>query len=110
MAGGDAAGDWRRPGGRCRFGETVVEGGGGQDLLNGGLDADVFQFEGWNLVGQPSDYILDFSQAQNDRIDLTKFMGGTLQFIGSAGFSGSAFELRFEQAVNLIRQWVYQEQ
>jgi hypothetical protein len=29
---------------------------------------------------------------------LTKFIGGTLQFIGSAGFSGSAFELRFEQA------------
>ena len=68
-------------------GADEIFGGDGNDLLVGGGGADRFVFQsGDSGVGTGDrDFVADFSQAQNDKIDLHFFDG--LDFIGESGFS-----------------------
>jgi Ca2+-binding RTX toxin-like protein len=89
-------------------GADVVVGGAGRDRLAGGAGADIFCF---NSVGDspasgPSptatDTILDFSQIDLDRMDLSAIDADTTSgnesftFVGTNAFSGAAGELRYE--------------
>ena len=86
-----------------RDGADVLIGGGGRDQLTGGTGADTFRF-GEGDTGRTTaaaDRILDFSQAQGDRIDLSAIdaRAGTaaddaFRFIGTGAFTGKAGELR----------------
>ena len=87
-------------------GADRLTGGLGRDKLTGGSGADQFIFNDaleTGTTGATRDKITDFSQAQGDLIDLLGIdaeVGGGNQaftFIGAAGFSGSAGELRFNQ-------------
>ena len=69
----------------------------------GGLGADTFDFDAFkeSRVGADHDWIRGSSQAQNDKIDLQTIDADTtaggnqaFDFIGGAGFSGTAGELR----------------
>ena len=54
-------------------GNDIIAGGGSKDVLTGGLGADVFTFNAVSdstAAGAGRDTILDFSQAQGDRINL----------------------------------------
>ena len=84
---------------RRRRSGYAVGGGGGQDTLTGGADADTFSFYNSFFTGNPPTFITDFSQADGDVIDLTPGFGSTptFSFIGTAGFSGTAWELHYEQ-------------
>lgn len=85
-------------------GTDTLVGGAGRDFLFGGADADLFVFADGDLssVSDP-DWIFDFSQAQGDRIDVRNIdaIGGggddVFTFIGTAAFSNTAGELRYEQ-------------
>ncbi len=81
-------------------GNDVLDGGLGQDTLTGGADADTFRFFGPTTLGEAPDYVMDFSQADGDIIDLHMidgFGGGeTFNFLGTADFSGEAWQVRFE--------------
>ncbi|TWF56842.1 calcium-binding protein [Neorhizobium alkalisoli] len=84
-------------------GRDALYGGLGRDKLQGGADADRFIFKkiGESTVATAGrDVILDFSQGQHDKIDLSvidanSHAGGNqaFDFIGSDGFSGKAGEL-----------------
>jgi Ca2+-binding RTX toxin-like protein len=85
-------------------GNDVLEGGGGDDRLTGGTGADRFRFAD-NFFSDPlgTDRILDFSRAERDRIDLSGMDADTVtegtqtfRFVGTAAFTGSAGELRYE--------------
>jgi Ca2+-binding RTX toxin-like protein len=81
-----------------------LTGGAGADSLTGGLDADAFIYQATNqstVVATGRDTIMDFSQAQGDKIDLSLIDANTtvvgnqaFTFIGSAAFSNTAGELR----------------
>ncbi|WP_225207116.1 M10 family metallopeptidase C-terminal domain-containing protein [Novosphingobium huizhouense] len=77
-------------------GDDVLNGFEGKDTLYGGAGADLFQFH----VVEKGDTIADFVSG-TDRIDLRHLgstvdgAGADLTWIGSAGFSGAAGELRF---------------
>lgn len=77
-------------------GDDVLNGFEGKDTLIGGTGADVFQFH----IVEKGDLITDFASG-TDRIDLTHLgttldgTGADLTWIGSAGFSGAAGQLRF---------------
>lgn len=87
-------------------GNDVISGGLGADRMYGGAGADTFVFatvteSTVNLAGR--DIVYDFSLVQADRIDLrlidaNAFAGGdqAFTFIGSAGFSGVAGQLRVQ--------------
>ena len=79
-------------------GDDVLDGGAGQDQLTGGSGADTFVFRPGETgdIAATGDRILDFSQAEGDRIDLS-FVGEVqpLDFIGTTRFSGTAGELRY---------------
>jgi Ca2+-binding RTX toxin-like protein len=81
-------------------GQDRLYGGKGQDTLTGGTEADTFGFFGAETIGEAPDYIMDFSQTDGDVIDLDSFEGFSEQqpftFIGTAGFSSAAWQLRFE--------------
>jgi Ca2+-binding RTX toxin-like protein len=79
------------------FGDT------GKDILIGGLDADQFSFDEGDsgTTGATADRIRDFSQSEGDTINLWLIDANTgtaaddpFTFIGPAGFSGTAGELR----------------
>ena len=80
-------------------------GGFGVDMLYGGTGADIFTFgtgdSGATLA--TADRILDFSLAQNDRINVAlidAIAGGgdeAFSFIGTAAFDGIAGQLRYQQ-------------
>jgi serralysin len=93
---GDAGGDW-------------IEGGSGRDVLCGDLGTDTFVFRNGDFGGatkSTADRIVDFRHSEGDRIRLdyvdanSANGGGTnekFSFIGSAAFSHTAGELRYEQ-------------
>lgn len=84
----------------------VIIGGAGADRLTGGAGADTFTFQNLSDSGPGNiDFITDFSTAQSDRmslsaIDANSNVGGNqaFTFIGTAGFSNAAGQLRYYQA------------
>jgi Ca2+-binding RTX toxin-like protein len=84
-------------------GEDLLIGGPGADLLTGGYEGDIFQInEGDSGLGSGADRITDFVQIV-ERIDLRGIDADTgtagdqaFSFIGTAAFSGTAGELRYE--------------
>ncbi len=86
-----------------------LTGGAGRDVLTGGTGADRFLFTALSdfagKTASSAERIIDFSQAQNDLIDLSaidadRLTTGTNEaftWIGSAAFSRHAGELRFTQ-------------
>ena len=85
-------------------GRDTLTGGAGMDLLWGGRGADRFVFaEGdTGTTLKTADRIMDFSQAEGDRIDLRQIDADAatrrndgFTFIGSDAFSGVAGELRY---------------
>jgi serralysin len=88
-------------------GNDKLIGGQGQDLLEAGSGADTFIFQkpGDSAVGDKRDVIGDFTEAQNDRIDLSAIdaiKGGSddeFDFIGTHAFSHTAGELRFKNGL-----------
>lgn len=95
LTGSDAAN--RLTGG---YGDDRLAGGRGADVLTGGLGADVFVFAQRDSLRSAADLITDFTSGQ-DRIDLSAIDADTglagdqaFAFVGSAGFSGAAGELR----------------
>jgi hypothetical protein len=85
-------------------GDDRIDGGAGKDLLTGGAGRDIFQFRDGDMGAKRSsaDIITDFSQADNERIQLNLVDANTalagdqaFSFIGNALFSGTAGELRY---------------
>ncbi len=97
------SGDDRVDGGS---GDDNLRGGAGTDLLIGGEGSDRFIYDDGEFGGvtnATADRIADFSHEQGDLIDLSRVDADTtldgdqaFTFIGSAAFSGTAGELRFE--------------
>ena len=88
-------------------GNDVLIGGPGADNLTGGAGADRFVFRLGDLGADPSntDVISDFSRDEGDKIDLSAFDADPatakhdpLIFVGSAGFTKRAGELRVENS------------
>jgi Ca2+-binding RTX toxin-like protein len=87
-------------------GNDTLIGGGSSDELWGGRGADRFVFESVNDSRNPGrgmDFILDFSRAQGDKVDLSKIDAKTgvagnqaFHFIGTAEFSKVKGQLRYE--------------
>lgn len=87
-------------------GTDTLSGGSGLDLLYGGSGADSFAFDdgdsGATLA--TADRILDFSQAQSDRLNLSAIdarAGGAdnaFSFIGVAAFGSVSGQLRYQQS------------
>ncbi|MCH7628707.1 MAG: M10 family metallopeptidase C-terminal domain-containing protein [Proteobacteria bacterium] len=85
-------------------GADVLVGGAGRDVLHGGKGGDTFVFGQGDLAGRTArsaDVILDFTNAQGDRIDLSGIdadaqMDGDqpFSFIDGARFDGHAGQLR----------------
>ncbi len=104
-----------------RGGEDVVFGGIGADRVGGGFggvvaadgSADTFLYTNINqsTVGALGrDTIIDFWRADGDTVDLSAIDANTIaagnqafSFIGNAGFSGSAGQLRYATAINQIQ-------
>ena len=84
-------------------GNDLLVGGLGRDVQIGGTGKDTFDFNKTkeSRVGAKHDLIKGFSRAQNDKINLQTIDADTttggnqaFDFIGGAGFSGTAGELR----------------
>ena len=82
------------------LGADKLVGGGGADRMTGGAGADTFIFS--SVTEPANDLITDFRHGQRDRIQLSGIdadttVGGNQAFhwIGKAGFSGDAGELRY---------------
>ena len=73
-------------------GDDRITGGQGADTLSGGTEADIFAYNPFVPANESSlsgfDTILDFSGAENDRIDL----GTAFTFIGAFGAAPIRFE------------------
>ncbi len=54
-------------------GADALMGSAGRDALWGGPDADFFRFALEDAVQTEADVVIDFSQADGDRIDLSAF-------------------------------------
>lgn len=89
-------------------GDDIIVGGPGRDLLVGGSGRDVFRFDDGDFSGSTAnsaDRILDFSEAEGDKIDLglvDAIVGGdddAFVFIGNEEFGSVAGQLRIESAV-----------
>jgi Ca2+-binding RTX toxin-like protein len=84
-------------------GEDLLIGGPGADLLTGGYEGDIFRIDdGDSGLGAGADRITDFVQIV-ERIDLRGIDADTgtagdqaFSFIGTAAFSGTAGELRYD--------------
>lgn len=86
-------------------GDDALTGGAGADRLTGGIGKDVFKFALADSVTGAPDVITDFVQGL-DRIDVSAIDARTnksgnqaFAFIGSAAFSGSAGELRYQSGM-----------
>jgi Ca2+-binding RTX toxin-like protein len=87
-------------------GDDTIVGGNGADKLTGGMGSDRFVYSDWSdsatsTLWHNVDVITDFSQTENDKIDLSPIdadptTAGHQQFdfIGSNAFSGAIGELR----------------
>lgn len=92
-------------------GNDRLVGGFGKDDLTGGLGADHFIFRSAADTGPTSaqrDVVRDFDRSQGDRIDLSAIDANlhlpgdqAFRFVGAAGFSKTAGELRFEHSKNI---------
>jgi serralysin len=90
-----------------RDGADVLDGGAGRDRMFGGLGGDKFVFDDGDFGGataSTADQVHDFSKSQSDLLSLSLVDANVnvsgdqaFAFIGSAAFSGTAGELRFEQ-------------
>ena len=88
-------------------GSDLLQGGSGMDRFYGGAGADTFLFRTNDFAGMTSgtaDRIHDFNPGEGDQIDLGEVdfnsqVDGfqTHIFIGTAAFSGTAGEMRYEQ-------------
>ncbi len=84
----------------------MIESGAGRDAVYGGTGADQFIFRTGELAGATTataELVHDFSQADGDQLNLdgldaNRTITGRqdFTFIGTAGFSGTAGELRYE--------------
>jgi serralysin len=76
-------------------GNDKLTGGRGKDILTGGSGADKFVFKSTSesTNNGNADVITDFESGV-DKLDLSNLIGGTLTFIGTSGFSGTAGEVR----------------
>jgi Ca2+-binding RTX toxin-like protein len=91
------------------MGNDTIEGGADRDDMTGGIGADTFLFRDGDFSGTTfatADIIRDFSSAEGDHLNLafvdanTSNGAGTneaFSFIGTAAFSHTAGELRYEQ-------------
>ena len=81
-------------------GDDTLIGVSGSDFLVGGEGADTFQFNSVedSRPGGKRDVITDFNGEEGDRIDLSNIQTA-IKFIGSAEFSGSPGEVRFEDGL-----------
>ena len=87
-------------------GDDILAGGAGRDVLVGGLGADTFVFADGDFasaVRKGADLVADFSHEQGDHIDLSAVDADVntdgdqaFSFIGTAAFSNTAGELRYE--------------
>jgi Ca2+-binding RTX toxin-like protein len=86
-------------------GNDTLEGGAGVDTLTGGAGADTFLFREGDLAAPKGqmDTITDFSSADGDRISLNMIdaniktaVDDKFKFLGTAAFSHTAGELRYE--------------
>ncbi len=81
-------------------GNDILIGGVSRDILTGGSGSDRFIFGTGDFGGltvNAAERITDFSAAEGDLIDLAGAGNGAiLSFVGSAAFSNSAGEVRFE--------------
>lgn len=84
---------------RGNDGDDRLTGGGGPDTMEGGAGNDLFVFQtaADSGVGANRDTITDFSVAGSaERIDLKGVFGGTLAFLGTAGFTNAVGEVRYK--------------
>ena len=110
-------------------GNDTITGGGANDTIGGGADADVmtggagadsFQYNSAldAAVGAMLDRISDFQQGSDlillSQIDANLpngfFTNEAFAFVGAAGFSGTAGELRFVQDLALTRTLIEGDQ
>ncbi len=88
-------------------GSDLLNGGVGQDRMYGGAGGDMFIFDDGHFGGataSTADQVHDFSQSQGDMLNFSLVDANVnvtgdqrFAFIGTAAFSGTAGELRFEQ-------------
>ena len=81
-------------------GSDTLVGGAGSDRINGGLGKDVFSYAAASesSIGAGNrDVIGDFTQGE-DKIDLSRL--NVLNFVGTAGFSGTAGQIRAVQTAD----------
>lgn len=79
-------------------------GGAGHDTLTGGAGVDWFVYANIDAGAANTDTITDFKFSEGDRLDIVNIDGDVLtrgyqrfDFIGTAGFSGHAGEIRYEK-------------
>jgi Ca2+-binding RTX toxin-like protein len=85
--------------------DNWLDGSGGTDILKGNGGADTFHFSPSGTgLGPDADTIVDFSQAQGDKIELHGFKDGgkwagflDFEFIGGNAFTGQEGEVHFAQ-------------
>ncbi|MFN3824329.1 MAG: right-handed parallel beta-helix repeat-containing protein [Pseudorhodobacter sp.] len=87
-------------------GDDTLDGGVARDVLFGGAGADTFVFRSASDIGlgSQSDTIGDFESGV-DKIDLVDLAGdtsGTLVFIGTAEFDGTAGQLRYDDVTGAL--------
>jgi Ca2+-binding RTX toxin-like protein len=88
-------------------GNDVLRGESGVDILFGGADADTFRYLSISDSAAGSeDFILDFSAAEGDKIDLSLIDAiaftperEAFRFIGAGAFNGVEGELRVQPAI-----------
>jgi Ca2+-binding RTX toxin-like protein len=83
-------------------GNDYINSGAGDDTVSGGAGADSFVFSNNNVTGGGQTTILDFSEAQGDKINVHAIDANTalagdqnFHFIGTAAFSHTAGELHY---------------